>query len=33
MVVNNFIILYAIDYNEKKVYVSRMIYGRRNYFN
>lgn len=31
MVVKNYIVLYTIDYNRKKVYVSRIIYHRRNY--
>ena len=33
MVVKNYIVLYTIDYDNKKVYISRMIYGKRNYFN
>ena len=31
MVINNYIVLYTINYSNKKVYISRMIYGRRNY--
>lgn len=31
MVVKNYVVLYTIDYEKKKVYVSRMIYGRQNY--
>ena len=31
IVVKNYVILYTIDLNKRKVYISRMIYGRRNY--
>lgn len=31
MVVKNYVVLYTIDYEKRKVYVSRMIYGRQNY--
>ncbi len=31
MVVKNFVVLYTIDFQKRKVYISRMIYGRRNY--
>ena len=31
LVVKNYIVLYTIDYEKKKVYISRMIYGKRNY--
>lgn len=31
MVVKNFVVLYTIDYENKKVFISRMIYGRQNY--
>lgn len=31
MVVKNYVILYTIDFENKKVYISRMIYRRRNY--
>lgn len=31
MVVKNYVILYTIDFEKRKVYISRMIYGRRNY--
>lgn len=31
MVVKNYVVLYTIDFEHRKVYVSRMIYGRRNY--
>ncbi len=33
MVVKNYIVLYTIDFEKRTVYVSRMIYGRRNYLN
>ena len=33
MVVNNYVVLYTIDYENKKVYVSHIVYGRRNYLN
>lgn len=33
MVVKNYVILYTIDFEKRKVYISRMIYGKRNYLN
>ncbi len=33
MVVKNYVVLYTIDFENKTVFVSRMIYGRRNYLN
>ncbi len=33
MVVKNYVVLYTIDFEKKKVFISHMIYGRRNYFN
>lgn len=33
MVVKNYIVLYTVDYEKKTVFISRMIYGRRNYLN
>lgn len=33
MVVKNYVILYTIDYEKRIVYVSHMIYGKRNYLN
>lgn len=33
IVVKSYVILYTIDFEKRKVYISRMIYGRRNYFN
>ena len=33
MVVKNYVILYTIDMEKRKVYVSHMLYGRRNYLN
>lgn len=33
MVVKNYIILHTIDFEKRKVYISHMIYGRRNYMN
>lgn len=33
MVIKNYVVLYTIDYGNRKVYISRMIYGRRNYLN
>ena len=29
--IKNYVILYTIDFGKRKVYISRMIYGRRNY--
>lgn len=31
MVVKNYVVLYTIDYNTRKIYISRMFYKRRNY--
>ena len=31
MVVKNYVVLYTIDFEKRKVYISRMIYGRRDY--
>ena len=31
IVIKNYVILYTIDFGKRKVYISRMIYGRRNY--
>ena len=31
MVVKHYIILYTVDFDNKKVYISQMIYGKRNY--
>lgn len=31
IVVKNYIILYSIDFQERKVFISHMIYGRKNY--
>ena len=33
MVVKNYVILYTIDFEKKTVFISHMIYGRRNYLN
>lgn len=33
MVVKNYVVLYTIDFEKRTVFVSRMIYGRRNYLN
>ncbi len=33
IVIKNYIVLYTIDFNKKKVFVSHMIYKRRNYLN
>lgn len=33
IVIKNYIVLYTIDEEQKKVYVSHMYYGRRNYLN
>ena len=33
IVVKKYSVLYTIDFESRKVYVSRMIYGKRNYFN
>ena len=31
IVIGNYIVLYTIDSNNKKVYISHIIYGRKNY--
>ncbi len=31
MVVKNYVVLYTIDFEKKTVFISHMIYGRRNY--
>lgn len=31
MIVKNYVVLYTIDYEKRKVYISHMIYGKRNY--
>ena len=33
MVIKNYVVLYTIDFEKKTVFISHMIYGRRNYFN
>ena len=33
IVIKNYVILYTVDYQNKKVFVSRMIYGKRKYLN
>lgn len=33
IVIKNYIVLYTIDYEKNKIYVSRIIYGKRNYLN
>ena len=33
MVVKNYVVLYMIDYEKQTVFISSMIYGRRNYLN
>lgn len=33
IVVKNYVVLYTIDFEKRKAYISRMIYGKRNYFN
>ena len=33
MVINNFIVLYTVDSNKRKIYVSRLMYKRRKYLN
>lgn len=33
IVVKNYVVLYTVDYEKEKVFISRMIYGRRNYLN
>ncbi len=33
MVVKNYVVLYTIDFEKKTVFISHMIYGRRNYLN
>lgn len=31
ILIKNYVLLYTIDYEKRKVLISRMIYGRRNY--
>ncbi len=31
MVIDNFVILYTVDGNEKNIYIAHMYYGKRNY--
>ena len=31
IVIGNYIVLYTLDFENKKVYISHIIYGRRNY--
>ena len=31
MVVNNYVVLYTIDYENNKVYISHIVYGKSNY--
>ena len=31
IIIKNYVILYTIDENNKKVFISHMIYGKRNY--
>ena len=31
MVIKNYVVLYTVDYKKKIVYVSHIIYGKRNY--
>ena len=33
MLVKNYVVLYIIDFEKRTVFVSRMIYGRKNYLN
>ena len=33
MVIGNYIVLYTVDHNNKIVYISHIIYGKRNFFN
>lgn len=33
IVVKNYIVLYIIDLEKMKIYISHMVYGRRNYLN
>lgn len=33
IVIKNYIILYTVDYDKNKIYISRLIYGKRNYLN
>ena len=33
LVIKNYVVLYTIDFEKKIVFISHMIYGRRNYFN
>ena len=33
IVLKNYVVLYTIDFEKKTVFISRMIYGRRNYLN
>ena len=31
IVIKNYVILYTVDYNQRKIFISHMIYGKRNY--
>lgn len=33
MVIKNYVVLYTVDFEKKTVYISHIIYGRRNYLN
>ena len=33
LVINNYLVIYRIDEENKKVYIVRIIYGKRNYIN
>lgn len=33
IVIKNYIVLYIVDFEKRKVYISHMIYGKRNYLN
>lgn len=33
IIVKNYVVLYTVDYENHKIFISRMIYKKRNYFN
>lgn len=33
IIVKNYVVLYTVDYTKNKIFISRMFYKKRNYFN
>lgn len=33
LLIKNYVVIYRIDYNSKKVYIARIVYGGMNYLN